>query len=87
MVCDIFNYDGYATPADFGDKYPRYIHYEETMELIFNFTEPALVGKLTPLTEDNANNGNDTTDTSSRFAVLLKFITALIKFLTSLFNR
>ena len=87
MVCDIFNYDGYATPADFGDKYPRYIHYEETMELIFNFTEPAMVGKLTPLTEDNANANNDTTDTSSRFVVLFKFIKAIINFIVSLFNK
>lgn len=87
MVCDIFNYDGYATPASFGDKYSRFIHYEESMEYIFNFTEPTLVGILTPLTEENANVGGDTTDTSSRFAVLIRFITALIRFLTSLFNK
>ncbi len=87
MICDIFNFDGYATPADFGDKYSRFIHYEESMEYIFNFTEPTLVGKLTPLTEENANDGSDTTDTSSRFAVLIKFITAFIRFLTSLLNK
>ncbi len=86
MICDIFNYDGYATVNDL-EKYPRFIHYEETMELLFNFTEPVLVGKLTPLTEENKDDSSYDTDTSSRFAVLIKFLTALIKFFTSLLTK
>jgi len=86
MMCDILNSGKYTTVNDLED-YPRFIHYEETMELIFNFTEPALVGKLTPLTEENADISKDTTDTSSRFAVLIRFLTALINFFTSLFTK
>lgn len=86
MMCDILNYDGYATVNDL-PEYTQFMHYEETYELIFNFTEPALVGKLTPLTEENANDTPDTTDTSSRFAVLIKFLTALINFFTSLLSN
>ncbi len=86
MICDIFNYDGYATVNDL-EKYPQFIHYEETMELILNFTEPALVGKLTPLTGENKDDSSFNTDTSSRFAVLIKFLTALINFFISLFTK
>ncbi len=83
MMCDILNSGKYTTVKDLED-YPRFIHYEETMEIIFNFTEPALVGKLTPLTEENADDTVYTADTSSRFAVLIRFLTALINFFTSL---
>ncbi len=86
MICDIFNYDGYATVNDL-EKYPRFMHYEETMELIFNFTEPVPVGVLTPLTEENKDDSAFDTDTSSRFAVLIKFLTALINFFTSLLAK
>ncbi len=86
MICDIFNYDGYATVNDL-EKYPRFMHYEETMELIFNFTEPVPVGVLTPLTEENKDDSAFDTDTSSRFVVLIKFLTSLIKFFTSLFTK
>lgn len=86
MICDIFNYDGYATVNDI-EKYPRFMHYEETYELIFSFTKPELVGKLTPLTEENKDSSPITTDTSSRFAVLIRFLTAIFNFFTSLLAK
>lgn len=86
MMCDILMYDGYATVNDL-EKYPQFINYEETMELIFNFTEPALVGTLTPLTDENKDITVDTTDTSSPFAVLIKFLTAFFNFITSLLSK
>ena len=86
MMCDILQYDGYATVEDL-EKYPRFMNYEETWELLFNFTEPVLVGKLAPLTQENKDITFDTTDTSSRFAVIIKFFTALFNFFTSLLNK
>ncbi len=85
MMCDILNSGKYTTVNDIAE-YPRFIHYEETYELIFNFTEPAMVGKLTPLTQENADSTVDTTDTSSRFVVLIRFLTAIFNFLASLFK-
>lgn len=86
MMCDILAYDGYATVNDL-EKYPQFMNYEETYELIFSFTEPVLVGKLTPLTEENKDITFDTTDTSSRFVVLIKFFKALLNFFTSLLTK
>ena len=86
MMCDILMYDGYATVNDLPD-YPQFILYEETYEMIFNFTEPALVGKLAPLTEENKDVSSNQADTSSRFAVIIKFLTAFFNFLVSLFNK
>lgn len=86
MMCDILMYDGYATVNDL-EKYPRFVNYEETRELIFEFTEPALVGKLTPLTEENKDITFDKTDTSSPFIVIIKFLRAIFNFFTSLLKR
>ena len=86
MMCDILMYDGYATVNDL-EKYPRFMNYEETYEIIFNFTEPELVGKLTPLTEENKDITFDTTDTSSRFVVLIKFLKSIFNFFTYLLTK
>ncbi len=86
MMCDILMYDGYATVNDL-EKYPRFINYEDTYELIFNFTEPVQVGKLIPLTEENKDVSFDTTDTSSGFVALIKFLTAILNFFTSLLAK
>ncbi len=83
MMCDILNNGGYTTVNDI-EKYPRFIHFEPTKELIFNFTEPVDVGILTPLTEENKDSASFDTDTTSRFVVLIKFLTALLRFITSL---
>ncbi len=86
FMCDLLNYDGYATVDDLSEKYTAFMHYEETIEDIFNL-EDELVGTLAPITEENKDVTDDTTDTSSRFKVLIKFLTALINFFTSLFKK
>ena len=86
MMCDILNYDGYTTVDSLSEKYSTFMHYEETIDDVLGL-EDVLVGTLEPITEENKDITDDTTDTSSRFKVLIKFFTALINFLTSLFKK
>ena len=85
-MCDILNYDGYTTVDSLSEKYSTFMHYEETIDDVLGL-EDVLVGTLEPITEENKDITDDTTDTSSRFKVLIKFFTALINFLTSLFKK
>ncbi len=87
MMCDILSYDGYATVNDI-EKYPRFIHFEPSEGLIFDFVDVVPIGILTPLSEENKDDAAfDTADTSSGLAALIRFLTALFNFLTSLFKK
>ncbi len=86
FMIDLLSYNGYATTDSFENKHTTFMHYEETIEDIYTL-EDELVGTLTPITEENKDVIDDTTDTSSRFKVLIKFFTALINFFTSLFKK
>ncbi len=85
MMLEILNYDGYTT-VDSIEKFPIFLNYVETIEDIYNLKDQ-VVGTLTPITEENKEDNKDTTDTSSRFIVLIKFFTALINLITSLFKK
>ncbi|MBR6567662.1 MAG: hypothetical protein IKK60_03320 [Clostridia bacterium] len=80
FMIDILSYDGYADVNSFGDKYTRFMNFTATDDKPHGYDN----GILLPLTEGNKDDIKDTTDTSSRFVVLVKFLTALIKFFTSL---
>ncbi len=86
MMCDILNYDGYATVNDI-EKYPQFILFEESYEALWNPDKLELVGTLTPLTAENKDVSVDNTDTTSIFAVLIKFFTSFFNFITSLFKK
>ena len=87
MMCDILNHDGYTTVNDI-EKYPRFMHYEASEGLIFDFKDTVLVGILSPLSVENKEDSAfDTADTSSGFAALIRFLTALFNFFTSLFKK
>ncbi len=83
FMIDLLNYDGYANVDSFGDKYTMFMNFTATDDKPHGYDN----GILAPLTEENANDIKDTTDVSSRFAVLIKFLTAFINFLTSLFAK
>ncbi len=83
FMIDLLNYDGYAKVDSFGDKYTMFMNFTATDDKPHGYDN----GILTPLTEKNVNDIKDTTDTSSIFAVLIKFLTALINFFTSLLNK
>ena len=90
MMLDILNSDGYVKATEpltgkYG-TYTQYMLYEDYVGKIFEL-EDQNIGKLHPLTEENKDVSKDTTDTTSMFAVLFKWITTLINFITSLLNK
>ncbi len=91
LMLDLLNSDAYVKATDTvtgkHGSYTQYMYYEPTTEYLYNIEKPQLVGILTPLTEENKDVSKDTTDTTSRFAVLFKWLTAFINFIVSLFNK
>lgn len=77
----IIRYDGYATVDTFEDV-PQYTLYKSTLD-----ENDKDIGELIPLTEENKDVTEDTTDTSSVLAVLIKFLTSLLNFITHLFKK
>ena len=86
LMLDLLNYDGYATVDDFEGKYSQYMLYEKYIGEVYNMPDEN-VGILHPLTEENKDTSKDNTDTTSIFAVLLKWLTAFFNFITSLFEK
>ena len=90
MVLDLFNADNYvkATESFTGGHgtYAQFMYYEPSFEEM-SHGKVEEVGILTPLTDENKDVSKDTTDTSSVFAVLLKWLTAFFNFITSLFKK
>lgn len=90
LMLDLLNSDTYvnATEEFKGPHgtYTQYMLYEDYIGDIYNLKDEN-IGKLHPLTDDNKDVSKDNTDTSSVFAVLLKWLTAFFNFITSLFNK
>ena len=90
MVLDLFNADNYvkATESFTGGHgtYTQFMYYEPSFEEM-SHGKVEEVGILTPLTDENKDVSKDTTDTSSVFAVLLKWLTAFFNFIASLFKK
>ncbi len=90
MVLDIFSSDAYvkATESFTGGHgtYTQYMYYEPSFEEMPH-GKVEEVGILTPLTDENKDVSKDTTDTSSPFAVLIKWFTAFFNFIASLFKK
>lgn len=83
FMADLLNYDGYANVDSFGDKYTMFMNFTATDDKPHGYDN----GILSPLTEENKDDSAFDTDTSSRFAVLIKFLTALFNFFTSLLTK
>ncbi len=83
FMLKLLSFDGYADIYSFGDEFTAFMYYEDTEEKKAGM----MLGELTPLTQDNKDVNPDTTDTSSVFAVLLKFLTAFFNFIRSLFTK
>ena len=86
LMLDLLNYDGYATVEDFEGKYSQFMLYEEYIGEIYNMPDEN-IGILHPMTDENKDETKDTTDTTSRFAVIIKWFTALFNFIASLFKK
>lgn len=90
MALDLFYDDAYvkATESFTGlhGTYSQFMYYEPSFEEM-SHGKVEQVGILTPLTDENKDVSKDTTDTTSRFTVLIRWLTALINFLTSLFKK
>ncbi len=65
------------------EEYPRFMQYNDTVEDEYG----SMIGEIVPLTEENKDIVKDTTDTTSIFAVLIKFLTSFFNFITSLFKK
>lgn len=90
MMTDILNNDTYIKATDTLEfdhgTYTQYMYHEDYNGKIFSL-ENQEIGILSPLTEENKDKTEDTTDTSSIFAVLLKWLTSFFNFITSLINK
>ena len=90
MALDLFYDDAYvkATESFTGlhGTYSQFMYYEPSFEEM-SHGKVEQVGILTPLTDENKDVSKDTTDTTSRFTVLIRWFTALINLLTSLFKK
>lgn len=90
FACDIFNTGRYVKATEtlegeFG-TYTQYMYHEYTVGDIFDLKDHE-IGILTPITEENKDRTDDTTDTSSPFAVIIKWFTAFFNFIASLFKK
>lgn len=90
MMLDLLNSSSYVKATDtltgkYG-TYTQYMLFEDYIGKVFEL-ENQNVGKLHPLTEENKDDIKDTTDTSSPFAVLIKWFTAFFNFIASLFKK
>ena len=90
LMLDLLNSESYVKATEtlegnFG-TYTQYMLYEDYIGTVYDMPDEN-VGKLHPLTEENKDVSKDTTDTTSRFAVLFKWITAFINFIVSLFTK
>lgn len=90
LMLDLLNSTDYvkATETFVGGHgtYTQYMLFEDYTGTIYNL-EDENIGKLYPLTEENKDVSKDTTDTSSIFAVLIKFLTSFLNFITYLLNK
>ena len=86
FMLDLLNYDGYATVDDFEGKYSQFMLYEDYIGEIYNMPDEN-IGILHLLTDENKDETKDTTDTTSRFAVIIKWFTALFNFIVSLLKK
>ena len=90
LMLDLLNSDTYvnATEEFKGEHgtYTQYMLFEEYIGTIYELTDEN-IGILHPLTDENKDVSKDTTDTTSRFAVVIKWFTALFNFIASLFKK
>lgn len=90
LMLDLLNSDTYvdATEEFKGEHgtYTQYMLFEEYIGEVYNLTDEN-IGKLHPLTDENKDESKDTTNTTSRFAVIIKWFTAVFNFIASLFKR
>jgi hypothetical protein len=90
FMLDLLNSDTYVNATEeFKGKYGTYSQYmlfEEYIGEIYNMPDEN-IGILHPMTDENKDETKDTTNTTSRFAVIIKWFTALFNFIASLFKK
>ena len=87
-MLDLLNDDDYVKATDTFEgmhgTYTQYMRFTDYIGKVYEL-ENENIGILTPLTDENKDVSKDTTDTTSMFTVLFKWLTALLNFITSLF--
>lgn len=90
FMLDLLNSDTYIDATQTFDgahgTYTQYMLFEEYIGPVYGMPDEN-VGILHPLTDENKDVSKDTSDTSSRFAVIIKWFTALFNFIASLFTK
>lgn len=88
LMLDLLNDDDYVKATDTFEgmhgTYTQYMRFTDYIGKVYEL-ENENIGILTPLTDENKDVSKDTTDTTSMFTVLFKWLTALLNFITSLF--